>query len=105
MPEPFVAGELAVHYDERRVTVAGRPVELMATEYELLRALSLNAGRILTYDSLQRQVWGRRNYGDTVLVRAFIRKLRHKLGDDAKEPAYIFNQRGVGYRMGRPDQP
>ena len=59
-PEPFALGDLAIHYDERRVTVAGRPVELTATEFELLRALSLNAGRVLTYDALLRQVWGSR---------------------------------------------
>ena len=103
-PEPFVLGDLAIHYDERRVTVAGRPVELTATEFELLRALALNAGRVSTYDALLRQVWGGRNHGDTDLVRAFITKLRRKLGDDPKEPAYIFNHRGVGYRMARPDK-
>ena len=99
-------GDLAIHYDQRRVTVAGREVELTATEFELLRALSINAGRVSTYDSLLRQVWGDQDYGDTKnLVRAFIKKLRRKLGDDPKEPAYIFNHRGVGYRMPRPDDP
>ena len=100
-PEPFALGDLAIHYDERRVTVAGRPVELTATEFELLRALSLNAGRVLTYDALLRQVWGSREHDDTDLVRVFIQKLRRKLGDDPKKPAYIFNHRGVGYRMAR----
>ena len=101
-PAPFVLGDLAIHFDERRVTVAGRPVELTATEFELLRALSFNAGRVSSYDALLRQVWGGRSYGDTDLVRAFIKKLRQKLGDDPKRPAYIFNHRGVGYRMARP---
>ena len=100
-PEPFSLGDLAIHYDERRVTVAGRPVELTATEFELLRALSLNAGRVLTYGALLRQVWGSREADDTDLVRVFIQKLRRKLGDDPKAPAYIFNHRGVGYRMAR----
>ena len=100
-PEPFALGDLAIRYDERRVTVAGRPVELTATEFELLRALSLNAGRVLTHDALVRQVWGSREHGDTDLVRVFIQKLRRKLGDDPKAPTYIFNQRGVGYRMAR----
>ena len=100
-PEPFALGDLAIHYDERRVTVAGRPVELTATEFELLRALSLNAGRVLTYDALLRQVWGNRETADTDLVRVFIQKLRRKLGDDPKAPAYIFNHRGVGYRLAR----
>ncbi len=101
-PEPFFLGDLAIHYDRRRVAVAGRPVRLTATEYELLRVLSLSAGRVLTYASLLRQVWGRRVHGDPELVRAFVKKLRGKLGDDARKPAYILNERGVGYRMPLP---
>ena len=97
--EPFVSGDLAVHYERRQATVAGRPVRLTATEYELLRVLSLNAGRVTTYDTLMRQVWGRRETGDTELVRTFIRKLRRRLGDDAASPSYIQTERGVGYRM------
>ena len=100
-PEPFALGDLAIHYDERRATVADCPVELTSTEFELLRALSLNAGRVSTYESLLRQVWGNRESADTDLVRVFIQKLRRKLGDDPKDPAYIFNHRGVGYRMVR----
>ena len=101
-PEPFALGDLAINYDEHRVTVAGRPVELTATEFALLRALSTNAGRVSTYDALLRQVWGGRKHGDNDLVRAFIKSLRRKLGDDPKAPAYIFNHRAVGYRMARP---
>ena len=41
-PEPFLLGDLAIHYEQRKVTVAGRPVRLTATEYELLRVLSIN---------------------------------------------------------------
>ena len=104
-PNPFVLGELAIHYDRRRVSVAGRAVELTATEYELLRVLSLNAGRVSTYDTLLRQVWGGRGHGDPKLVRAIVKHLRRKLGDDAADPAYIFNERGVGYRMARPGEP
>ncbi len=104
-PEPLVIGELAVDYDARRVTVAGRPVELTATEYQLLRVLSMNAGRVLTFDSLLRQAWrGRRSAGDPKLVRAVVKRLRRKLGDDAANPAYIRNERGVGYRMPRPEE-
>ena len=103
-PEPVVLGELAIDYDRRRVTVGGRPVKLTATEYELLRLLSLNAGRVLTYDSLLHQVWDGRQYGDTV-VRTFVKKIRQKLGDDAASPAYIFNERGVGYYMPRHRDP
>ncbi len=100
---PFRVGDLAIHYAERRVTLAGRPVQLTATEYELLRVLSVNAGRVTTYEALLRQVWGRLNSGDYRPVRAFVKKLRYKLGDKASSPTYIFTERQVGYRMGAPD--
>ena len=99
-PEPYVLGGLEIHYEERRVSVAGRPVELTATEYELLRVLSRNAGRVSTYEDLLRQVWGGRHHGDTELVRTFVKNLRRKLGDDAASPAYIVNERGVGLSHG-----
>lgn len=100
-PEPFVMGQLTIHYDRRRVIVAGRPVDLTATEYELLRVLSMNAGRVLTYDSLLRQAWRgwSRSSRDPKLVRALVKRLRGKLGEDAASPTYIHNERGVGYRM------
>ncbi len=101
-PEPFRLEDLAIHYEERRVTVAGRPVHLTTTEYNLLCVLSVNAGRVMTYDSLLRQVWRREDSGDVRPVRAFVKILRRKLGDDAANPTYIFNERRVGYRMVRP---
>ena len=101
-PRSFRLGELAIHYEERRVTLAGRPVRLTTTEYELLRALSVNAGRTITNEALLRQVWGRRDTSDARTVRTFVRKLRQKLGDDAASPTYIFTERQVGYRMAGP---
>ena len=101
-PEPFALGALAIHYEARRVTVGGAEVSLTATEYDLLRILSLNAGRVVTYDALTRQVWSGREAGNDDLVRNFIKKLRAKLGEDAADPAWIFNVRGVGYRMPSP---
>lgn len=98
-PAPFTLGELAIDYNRRRVTVGGEVVTLTATEYELLRVLALNAGRVMTYDTLLRRVWSGRNGADANLVRIFVRNLRRKLGDDAANPTYIFNERGVGYRM------
>ena len=103
--EPFVLGELAIDHERRRATVAGRAVSLTATEYELLRILSVNAGRVVTSESLLRQVWDRREPDDTEPVCAFVKQLRAKLGDDAANPAYIFTERGVGYRMPRPGDP
>ena len=99
---PFVLGELTIDYEQRQVSVTGRPVELTFTEYELLRVLSLNAGRVTTYDSLLRQLWAERGQAGVQRVRNFVKKLRRKLGDDAERPAWILNIRGVGYRMARP---
>ena len=102
---PFVLGALAIDYVRRRVTVDGRAVALTATEYEILRILSVHAGRVVTSESLLRQAWdGERKSTGTDRVRAFAKQLRAKLGDDAARPAYLFNERGVGYWMPRPGE-
>ena len=103
-PVPFALGALAIDYDQRRVTVAGRRVELTATEYELLRVLAQDAGRVLTHQTLLRRVWAGRPDIDPKIVRAYVKRLRDKLGDDAARPALIVNERGVGYRMPRPGE-
>ena len=100
-PGPFRLGDLAVDHELRRVTVAGRRVNLTATEYELLRALSANPGGVSTADALLQRVWGGRRAGGPNLLRTFVRRLRAKLGDDAGRP-YIFTERGVGYRLAAP---
>ena len=102
-PEPFELNGLSIHYEARRVSVDGREVRLTATEFELLRVLSLNAGRVVTYETLERRVWNDRAAGDANLVRNFVKKLRAKIGDDAASPTWVFNVRGVGYRVPRPD--
>ena len=103
-PAPFLFGELAIHYEQRRVTVGGQLLELTATEFETLRVLSVNAGRVVTYHSLLRQARGGRNRGsgDPRQVHAIVKRLRRKLGDDAARPLYVRNERGVGYRMPGP---
>ena len=103
-PEPFVLGALAIDYGRRRVTVGGEPVALTATEYEFLRVRALDAGRVLTYDTLMRRVWKGSDHANANLVRIFVRSLRRKLGDDAANPAWIFNERSVGCRMAAPGE-
>ena len=102
----FELGELAIDHDRRRVTVAGVPVEPTPTEYEVLRVLSVNAGRVVTYRSLLRKAWSRhRGHADPKLVHAVVQRLRRKLGEDGTRAAYILNERGVGYRMPAPAGP
>ena len=103
-PGPFVLGDLAIDYGRRRVSVGGEAVDLTATEFELLRVLALDAGRVVTYETLLRRVWSGRDSADANLVRIFVRTLRRKLGDDAANPVWIFNERGVGYRMAGPGE-
>ena len=97
--EPYELGDLRISYSDRRVTVAGEPVQLSATEYRLLTELSVNAGRVLTHDQLLQRVWGLDYSGNPKLLQAFVKTLRNKLGDNARSPSYIFTEFRVGYRM------
>ena len=100
--EPFVLDELTINYAARRVTVTGCPVRLTATEYRLLWELSKNAGQLFTHTRLLRRVWGPGCPDDPRLLRTFIRRLRSKLGDNARSPTYIFTEQQVGYWMASP---
>ena len=100
--EPFVLNELTVNYAKRRVTVAGCPVRLTATEYRLLWELSKNAGQLFTHARLLRRVWGPGCPDDSRILRTSIRRLRSKLGDSARSPTYIFTEQQVGYWMASP---
>ena len=103
-PEPseaYALGDLTIDYGERLVTVAGRAVQLTATEYRLLFELSVNAGRVLTHDQLLRRVWGSRRPNNLGTLRTHLRRLRSKLGEDASNPTYFFAEPRVGYRMAK----
>ncbi len=97
--EPYTTGELTIDYVNRRVTLAGRPVQLVPMEYRMLAELSANAGRVLTYEYLLERVWGDKNSGDVRPMRTIVSKLRRKLRDDADNPSFIFTEARVGYRM------
>ena len=100
--EPYVLGDLALNFMERRVTLAGRPVELTATEYRLLVELAANPGRVVTTGQLLERIWGAGNSAGTAPVRNIVSRLRRKLGDSASDPKYIFNESRVGYRIAQP---
>ncbi|MXW65375.1 MAG: response regulator [Bacteroidetes bacterium SB0662_bin_6] len=95
----FALKDLRIDYDQHRVTVADRTIRLTTTEYRLLRALSLGAGKVLIYDKLLRLVWNNNSSATKENVRTFVKTLRRKLGDDPARPKYILNVRGVGYKM------
>ncbi len=102
MPEPsapYVLEDLTIDYAERRVSLAGSPVEMTDIEYRTLAELSSHAGRVLTYEHLLRRVWRLEPDADLRPMRTVIRRLRRKLGGDAEDPTYIFTELRVGYRM------
>ena len=100
--EPYVLGDLTIDYARRLVTVAGRPVQLTPTEYDLLSELSVHAGRVLTHNQLLQRVWGH-GTGDARVIRTHLRRLRRKLDENADSPKYIFAEPRVGYRMASSD--
>ena len=101
--EPMSFGALAIDPDGRRVTVGGQRIDLTATEYELLYTLARAADRVVTYEDLLLEIWPKRESSNVALVRNFVKQIRAKLGEDASNPEWILNVRGVGYRMPRAD--
>ena len=97
--EPYVRGDLTIDYPQRRVTVAGNPVDLTDIEYRMLVELSVNAGRALTHEHLLQRVWGPDKGEDSGPVRNIVKRLRRKLGDDPGSPGYILTEPRFGYRM------
>ena len=98
----YAMGRVSIDYTSHRVTVSGQPVQLTATEYKLLHELSGSAGRVMTQDELLHRVWGPQYAGESQLLRAYVKTLRQKLGDNARKPSYIFTEHGIGYRMAKP---
>jgi PAS domain S-box-containing protein len=95
----MVINGLTIDFARRLVTKEGQPISLSPTEYRLLYQLATNAARVLTHEQLLKLVWGEEYSGETDLVRSMIRSLRHKLGDDARHPRYIFTEPQVGYHL------
>jgi two-component system KDP operon response regulator KdpE len=94
----FTLGGLKVDLANRLVTVDGQEVQLTPTEYDILRALVIPAGKVLTNRQLLRQVWGE-GYDDLHILRVNISNLRHKIEPDPSRPTYIHTESGVGYRL------
>jgi two-component system KDP operon response regulator KdpE len=94
----FTLGNLTVDLASRLVTLAGQEVQLTPTEYDILRALVISAGKVLTNRQLLHQVWGE-GYDDLHILRVNISNLRHKLEPDPSRPTYIHTEPGVGYRL------
>ena len=98
--EPLLRfGDLVVDLARRRVTVRDQEVHLTPKEYDLLRALASQSGKVLTHRMLLRAVWGGGYEQELPTLRVFITQLRHKIEPDPARPSYIVTEPGVGYRF------
>jgi two-component system response regulator RegX3 len=93
------SSDIKVDFDQRRVFVRGDEVHLRRKEFELLRLLVENAGRVLTRDVLIDRVWGTDYIGDTKTLDVHIKRLRSRIEADPSVPVLITTVRGVGYRF------
>ena len=95
----FTADALTVDYDKRQVRKNGAEIHLTQNEFRILSLLSANAGKVLTYDFILKELWGPGSRGDNQSLRVHMANLRRKLEENPAEPHYIFTEVGVGYRM------
>lgn len=95
----ITCGGLTIDLTLRRVVVDGREVRLTPTEYEILKVLAQNAGRVLTHKQLLKAVWGHAYNEDMHYIRVYIGQLRHKIEVDSAQPRYIITESGIGYRL------
>ena len=97
--EPLQVRELELDPGRRAVSLRGANVDLTFVEFEILKALATNPGRVFTRDMLLTRIWGDSAFRDPRTIDVHIRHLREKLERDAKDPEYLFTVRGVGYRF------
>jgi two-component system, OmpR family, KDP operon response regulator KdpE len=92
--------DLVIDLAKHHVTLNGDDIHLTPKEYELLRLLATNAGKVMTHSLLLEKVWGRQKSNADHYIRVFINTLRRKLGDTLTGPnRYIFTESGIGYRF------
>jgi len=100
----FVAGPLKVDFAQRQVMVNGQEVKLTPTEYDLLKVLIKNSGKIMTRQMLLSQVWGSGYGREAHYLHVYIGQLRRKIEPDPTHPRFILTISGVGYRLNNEDE-
>ncbi|SDN42656.1 two-component system, OmpR family, KDP operon response regulator KdpE [Paenibacillus sp. yr247] len=93
-------GSLVIDLSQRSVELDNEKLKLTPTEYDLLKVLALNAGRVMTHRQLLKQVWGGSQYeSDSQYLRVYVGHLRKKIEEDPTRPKYILTEPGIGYRF------
>jgi two-component system KDP operon response regulator KdpE len=94
--------ELQVDVPNRAVSVAGRPVQLTPHEFEMLRLLAQNRGKLLTHKAILREVWGPAYEVESHYLHVYVSQLRRKIEPDPSRPRYLLTEPGAGYRLVEP---
>lgn len=95
----FETGGLMMDLERRRIKLDGNEVHLTPTEYEVLKYLALNAGKVVTHRVLLRAVWGPQYENEAHYLRVFINQLRRKIEPDPSRPRFLLTEPGIGYRL------
>lgn len=98
-PTRLSAGDMVIDVEKRGVTVAGRPVDLTAKEFDLLLQFAEHPGRVYSRQQLLDLVWGYRHMGYEHTVNSHINRLRGKIEKNPAEPEYVLTVWGVGYKF------
>ena len=97
----FINGNLRIDFEAQDVFCDGEKIHVTATEYRLLKLLAQNAGKVLTYATIVREIWGGSIESDIVSLRVHMATLRRKLGDTARPDPLIQTHVGIGYSMNK----
>ncbi|MFN2147766.1 MAG: response regulator [Anaerolineales bacterium] len=97
--EPIEVGDIRIDPAAHTLIVGGRQIELPPREFDLLHALALEAGNVISTDDLLARVWGAEYVGEPQVVYVHVRWLREKIEDDPHDPKRILTVRGVGYKL------
>lgn len=98
--EPLIViGGLEVDLEKQEVRVDGKPVHLTPHQFDLLRVLARNAGKLMTHRMLLQEVWGPTYGTESNLLRVHVAHLRRKIERDPARPQYLLTEPGAGYRL------
>ncbi len=95
----FLAEDLKIDFEKRRVFLADEEIHLTPIEYKLMALMAKYAGRVLTHKFLLNEIWGTYTGSDTQSLRVFMANIRRKIEENPAQPKYIFTEVGVGYRL------
>ncbi|SET37050.1 response regulator transcription factor [[Clostridium] polysaccharolyticum] len=96
---PIQIHGLEIDFEKRLVKMDSKPIHFTQIEFKILRLLALNAGRVLSYETIMQSIWGPYADKNNRILRVNMANIRRKLEEDPSHPKYIFTVNGLGYRL------